>query len=101
MSSCTWRPSTPPFLLTVSAHSLYPCSNALPSAEKSPERDNETPILMGVLGWLLPLVDEVLVLPPQALSTRSAAINTPTIFSIGCCHKAVRICTVVLLCSKR
>src|SRR6266576_4823050 len=99
MSSCTWRPSTPPFLLTVSAHSFYPCSKALPSAEKSPERDKEIPILMGVLGWLLPLVAVVLLLllPPHALSTRSAAINKPTIFSIGCCHKAVRLCTVVLL----
>src|SRR2546421_12927785 len=50
---------------------------------------------MGVLGWLLVVVK--LPLPPHALSTRSARINTPTLFRTGFCQKAKRPFKVVLL----
>src|SRR5437764_15171385 len=76
----------------------------MPSAEKSPESDKEIPILRGGCDWPVQLtVGVVLVLPPvlpvlpQALSTKSAAIKTPTLFRTGFFHKAVRPCIVVLL----
>src|SRR5579859_1548579 len=77
ISSVTLRPSKPPWAFTLSAQSSYPCLNASPSAEKSPERDKDIPILIGVVPcfpvvvaptWLLQAAQRTLV--------RTRAANT-------------------------
>ena len=43
----------PPWAFTSLAHSSYPCSNAWPSAEKSPVSDSDAPMVIGPVGWLV------------------------------------------------
>src|ERR1700674_432864 len=62
----TWWPSRPPFRFTSSAHRSYPCTSALPSAEKSPVSDTDTPMVMGVPGEGV----AVLVVGPHEITVR-------------------------------
>src|SRR5437868_14774115 len=71
MVSFTFRPSRPPWAFTSFAHSLYPFSNARPSAEKSPVSDSDAPIVIGASE----LLDELV--PPLELLLVQAA-RTPT-----------------------
>src|SRR5215470_6536067 len=49
MVSLTCRPRMPPWALTSLAHSWYPFLNAWPSAEKSPVRDSDAPMVRGAV----------------------------------------------------
>src|SRR5215470_3186216 len=49
MVSLTGRPRMPPWALTSLAHSWYPFLNAWPSAEKSPVRDSDAPMMRGAV----------------------------------------------------
>src|SRR4029077_3399589 len=49
MVSLTFRPRMPPWAFTSLAHSWYPSLNAWPSAEKSPVRDSDAPMLIGAV----------------------------------------------------
>jgi hypothetical protein len=70
-TSWTLRPSRPPLALTWSAHSWYPRSTWVAGSEKSPERDNEMPILIGLAVWA-PLFDAV---PEEQAASRSVATS--------------------------
>src|ERR1700687_751891 len=65
----TWWPSRPPLALTSFAQRSYPWTRALPSPEKSPLSETDTPIVIGAAGAGEPpaLSDEV----PHAESTRA------------------------------
>src|SRR5262245_34235130 len=49
MVSLTGRPRMPPWAFTSLAHNWYPFLNAWPSAEKSPVRDNDAPMVRGAV----------------------------------------------------
>src|SRR5919201_2015244 len=49
MVSLTFRPRMPPWAFTSLAHSWYPFLNAWPSAEKSPFRDSDAPMVIGAV----------------------------------------------------
>src|SRR5207302_2276663 len=70
----TWCPLRPPALLTSCAHRSYPCLSALPSPEKSPLWDIDTPIVMGAAG-----VVGVLVVPPHAMAVIPSAATAAAI----------------------
>src|SRR6266516_5231474 len=74
ITNCTGRPSSPPFLLTVSAHSWYPCFIAGPSPPKSPEKDNEAPIVIGVWSLLVEFCAQALN-PPNAITTTATRVK--------------------------
>jgi hypothetical protein len=73
MSSLTGRPSIPPALLTWLAQRLYPFWNARPSTEKSPVRESDAPMTMGVL--LLVPDDPLLLLLLVLLLLRQPAAS--------------------------
>src|SRR5476651_2469747 len=61
----TLWPSRPPLAFSSWAHRSYPWTRALPSPEKSPVRETETPIVIGVPAWAVPPVPPLLL--PQAV----------------------------------
>src|ERR1035437_4947691 len=73
MSSVTLRPSRPPLALMSSAQSWEPCWNAFPSAEKSPVRESDTPILIGVLDLPDWVPEDEVPEPEQPASMRATA----------------------------
>ena len=69
----------PPWAFTSLAHSWYPFSNAWPSAEKSPVRDSDAPMVIGPVGWLVeagvPL--ELLELVHAARALNPSTVTVP------------------------
>src|SRR5512142_1296135 len=77
MRSLTGRPSRPPRAFTSLAHSLYPRSNACPSAEKSPVRDSDAPMVIGPaepVGEAVPPLGP----PPLVQAARTLTPSTAT-----------------------
>src|SRR5258706_6623385 len=77
MTSLTGRPSSPPLLLTVCAHSRYPFSTAAPSAAKSLLLESEAPMVMGVelVKLFEPLLPEVHALNPARIIITTATMD--------------------------
>src|SRR5438094_4326862 len=87
MTSCTGRPSSPPSLLTVCAHSRYPFSTAAPSAAKSPLLESEAPMVIGVelVKLFEPLLPEVHALNPARIITTTAISDSDVrVFILKC-----------------
>src|SRR6266851_5775911 len=76
MVSLTCRPRMPPWAFTSLAHSWYPLSNAWPSAEKSPVRDSDAPMVMGLV-VALP-AGAGLLLEPLALVQAARTLSPST-----------------------
>ena len=79
MVSSTLRPRIPPWAFTSLAHSWYPRSNALPSAEKSPVSDSDAPMVTGPVGWL---VEAGVPLEVLELVHAARALNPSTVTAV-------------------